>query len=331
MDTTPDESSYLTAALTALDSFPVEPEAVELVAHSENVTYRVAIRGSETDYSLRLHRPGYNSIEQLESERQWTGALSAAGIAVPKSLPTSTGDHFVLVDIPGADEQRYAGMTTWFKGEVLRNYLDSPSGTGERVRLFGRIGELAAALHIQATGWDEPPGFTLQRLDLDGLLGKEPFWGRFWEHENVTAAEERLLRNVRERLRDKLGEYGVRGDNFSVIHADLHPDNIVYDGEDLALIDFDDAAYGWHMYDIASALIDDSAAPDLPAISTALLDGYQKHRKLADRDINMLRTFLLIRGMAIIGWFHQRPEHEEAAYFEEIKEWVIAECESNEW
>ena len=116
MDTTPVESIYRTAALRALDSFPVEPEAVELVAHSENVTYRVAVRGSETDYSLRLHRPGYNSIEQLESERAWTQALSAAGIAVPESLPTRNGEHFVLVDIPGANEQRYAGMTTWFDG-----------------------------------------------------------------------------------------------------------------------------------------------------------------------------------------------------------------------
>jgi Ser/Thr protein kinase RdoA (MazF antagonist) len=311
------------AALTALDRFPVEPEAVELVAHSENVTYRVAVRGTETDYSLRLHRPGYNTIEQLESERAWTRALSAAGIDVPKSLASRGGEHFVLIDIPGANEQRYAGMRTWFKGQTLRDYLDSPSG--------GRIGELAAALHNQATSWQEPPGFTLQRLDLDGLLGKAPFWGRFWEHKHLTATEERLLRKVRARLRDTLADYGARRDNFSVIHADLHPDNIVYDGDDLALIDFDDAACGWHMYDIASALIDDSAAPDHPAISTALLDGYQKHRPLADRDIDMLHTFLLIRGMAIIGWFHQRPEHTETAYFDEIKQWVIAECESNEW
>ena len=331
MDTTPIDSGYLTAALTALDSFPVEPESVELVAHSENVTYRVAVRGSDTDYSLRLHRPGYNSIEQLESERAWTRALSAAGIAVPESLPTHQGKHYVLVDIPGADEQRYAGMTTWFEGQTLRDYLDSPTGAGERVPLFGRIGELAAALHNQATSWNEPPEFTLQRLDLDGLLGRAPFWGRFWEHENVSVAEEKLLRKVRERFRDALSAYGVRRDNFSVIHADLHPDNIVYDGNDLALIDFDDAAYGWHMYDIASALIDDSSAPDLPVISNALLDGYQEHRPLADRDINMLRTFLLIRGMAIIGWFHQRPEHEETAYFDEIKQWVVAECETNEW
>ena len=55
------ESCYASATLKALESFPVEAEKVELIAHSENVTFRVSVRGSDTDYVLKLHRPGYNS------------------------------------------------------------------------------------------------------------------------------------------------------------------------------------------------------------------------------------------------------------------------------
>jgi len=127
----------------------------------------------------------------------------------------------------------------------------------------------------------------------------------------------------RERIFRRIGE---RPDNFSLIHADLHPENIVCNGEDLSLIDFDDSAYGWHMYDIASALIEDRLAPGFGALREALLEGYREHRPLEGRDVDMLSAFLLIRGMAIIGWFHQRPEHTGSGYFEEVKNWVIAEC-----
>lgn len=106
------DSCYTPAALKALERFPVDADNIDLIAHSENVTFRVSVRSDDTDYVLRLHRPGYNSIEELNSERIWIGALNEAGISVPGSLLTRKGRHFELIDIPDTGEQRYAGMTT---------------------------------------------------------------------------------------------------------------------------------------------------------------------------------------------------------------------------
>jgi len=324
------ESCYMPAALKALESFPVDVEDVELIAHSENVTFRVSVRGGTTDYVLRLHRPGYNSKEELDSERTWTRALKKAGIPVPASLPTHHGDYFALIDIPGAGKQCYAGMTTWFEGSSLSDHLETSSDGVERERIFRRIGKLAATIHNQSTRWKEPPGFTRRRLDLDGLLGEAPLWGRFWENADLTRAEADLLLRARERVRAALRAYGKERDNFSLIHADLNPDNIVCNGEDLALIDFDDSAYGWHMYDIASALIEHRFSRGSGVLSEALLEGYREYRPLAERDVDMLPAFLLIRGMALVGWFHQRPEHAGSSIFEEVKKWVLGECDSSE-
>jgi Ser/Thr protein kinase RdoA (MazF antagonist) len=324
------ESCYASAAVKALESFPVDAENVELIAHSENVTFRVSVRGGDTDYVLRLHRPGYNSIEELNSERIWAKALKEAGISVQDSLPTSQGQNFELVEIPGAGEQRYAGMTTWLEGTPLSDHLETCPDRAERSRMFRRIGEIAATMHNQTTRWKEPPGFTRRRLDLDGLLGEAPLWGRFWEHTALTEAEQALLLRARGEVRAALSAYGERPDNFGLIHADLHPDNIIYDGAELALIDFDDSAYGWHMYDIASALFEYTLAPDFEALRAALLDGYREHRPLPMKDVEMLPVFLLIRGMAIIGWIHQRPEHAGWDFFKQVKNWVIGECKYNE-
>lgn len=313
---------YTRAARQALESFPVEAEGIEFVSYSENVTFRVTARGGDTDYVLRLHRPGYNSLEELDSERMWTSALSEAGIRIPESLPTRGGRHFELIDIPGTGGQRYAGMTTWIEGSLLSENLASGIGGEERERVYREIGALAAAIHNQSTGWKEPPGFVRRRLDLEGLLGEEPHWGRFWEHEELTAAEQEQLLKARDTARARLSDYGAKPDNFGLIHADLHPENIVYDGGELALIDFDDAAYGWHLYDIASALIEGKFTADIDA-AAAIVDGYREHRPLSERDLDLLPTFLLVRGMATIGWFHQRPEHAGSEYFENVKTWVL--------
>jgi Ser/Thr protein kinase RdoA (MazF antagonist) len=323
------ESLYTSAALQALERFPVKAEKTELITHSENVTFRVWVRNSDTDYVLRLHRPGYNSIEELDSERVWVRALNDAGVSVQESLLTCQGKHFDLIDIPGAGEQRYAGMTTWLEGTPLSDYLGTYSDKAEQERIFNRIGEIAAAIHNQSTHWTEPPGFERRRLDLDGLLGDTPFWGRFWEHADLTRPEQAMLLQARHNARIALEAYGERPENFSLIHADLHPDNIVHNGGHLSLIDFDDSAYGWHMYDIASILIEYIRAPDFETLCAAVLEGYREHRPLVRRDLEMLPTFLLVRGMALIGWFHQRPEHAGSEYFVEVKNWVLEECDSN--
>ena len=320
------ESCYTPAALKALESFPVDAEKIELIVHSENVTFRISVQGSDNDYVLKLHRPGYNSIEELDSERIWVEALNDVGISVQDSLLTCQGQHFALVDIPGTGEQRYAGMTTWLEGTLLSDHLETRSEGAERDRVFRRIGEIVATIHNQSTCWKESPGFKRRRLDLEGLLGEAPRWGRFWEHADLTKSERALLLRRRQDVRIALNEYGERPNNFSLIHADLDADNIVHNGDDLALIDFDDSAYGWHMYDIASALIDDWRAGDFDAVRAALLDGYREHRPLSGRDVGMLQAFLLIRGMATIGWFHQRPEHTGWEYFEKLKYWVLEEC-----
>ncbi len=87
------ESRYTFTAVKALECFSIQPENIELIAHSENVTFRVAPRDSDTRYALRVHRPDYNTLDELESERKWTSALKDAGIAAPEAFLTRQGHH----------------------------------------------------------------------------------------------------------------------------------------------------------------------------------------------------------------------------------------------
>jgi len=321
--------AFTDAAWKAVEHFPIDAVGIEPVMQSENVTFRVTARDGGADYVLRLHRPGYNSIEELESERLWVHALKETGIPVQDSLRTRRGGNFTQVQIPGVGETRYAGMTTWLEGIPLGNFLESCTDGSERKRMFARFGGIAAAFHNQSDGWQTPPGFSRRRLDLESLLGEAPFWGRFWDHPELNHSERALLLNVRQGLRETFKAYGEKPGTFSLIHADFTLDNIIYDGNHLAVIDFDDAAYGWHMYDIASLLIECVHYSDFRQLRDALLEGYRQQRKLDLQDANMLSDFLLVRGMAIIGWFFQRPEHANSEDFDDVKSWVLDACASH--
>jgi Ser/Thr protein kinase RdoA (MazF antagonist) len=100
---------------------------------------------------------------------------------------------------------------------------------------------------------------------------------------------------------------------------------LVNDGG-LTVIDFDDTGFGWHLYDIAVALIHHQGTADYAAVEAAFMRGYRRLRALPDADLARLPMFLLMRGMVQIGWYHQRPELGVTPNFHRMKDDVCARC-----
>ena len=115
-------------------------------------------------------------------------------------------------------------------------------------------------------------------LDVDGFVGESPFWGRFWEEPRLGSSERRLIESARIKVQAVLSRYEKRADGYSLIHADLHPGNILFDGSRLHLIDFDDAGFGWHIYDLAVALFYYQSRRDFDSILKALVFGSSSAR-----------------------------------------------------
>ena len=321
---------YTPAALAALSHFPVKAENVELIAVSENVTFRVVDEADGQALVLRLHRPGYHSLEALDSERLWTTALNNAGIPVPRAISALDGRYYVPVTVPSSGERRFAGMLGWTNGELLSDVIAREADTRRLQDYFGQLGAILGAMHVQSSAWRPPPGFTRHHLDIEGLMGEAPFWGQFWEHPVLTQSDRSLLLETRSKIRGALSRYGTDRGHYSVIHADLHSGNVLIDEGRLTVIDFDDTGFGWHMYDIAVALKHQHGTPLYPVVRDALLRGYRSVRALNAGHEAMLAMFLLIRGMAVIGWLYQRPElasAEHQEYLQRTRSMVVEQCE----
>lgn len=314
------------AARAALKAFPIEASDLTMVSLAENVTFKVDDRNGCGTYVLRLHRPGYHTLDELISERAWIRALGEAGIEVPAPLLARDGQDYVPVVVPATGEQRFAGLARWSEGRLLSEVLADTSDEHVVENYFYQLGALTASMHNQASAWRPPPGFKRHALDSDGLMGDAPHWGPFWEHASLTTGERSLLLEVRSRMREMLARLSRDPAVYSLIHADMHPGNILVDGDRLTVIDFDDAGFGWHNYDIAVVLTYWQAKPNAMDIDRAFLAGYRAVRRLPDDAPTMVSLFRLIRWMASLGWFHQRPELKRPAVFEERKAWVLEQC-----
>ena len=113
---------------------------------------------------------------------------------------------------------------------------------------------------------------------------------------------------AREVIATTLASYGKPKETYSMIHGDLHMHNLIVGEHDLHVIDFDDAGFGWHQYELAVALNGHSGRKEFPAIVAALLKGYRSHRAFDAEAEALLPMFLLIRTLVLLGWIHQRPE-----------------------
>jgi Ser/Thr protein kinase RdoA (MazF antagonist) len=291
--------AQITPSVKAWDIVPID---IKLASHSENIVYKFTCANGDV-YALRIHRPGYHSLQELNAEQMWTEALANAGIDVPVAIPAITGQYFVPVPCNGG--MRYAGLIRWLKGEAMVNAASDPS---RRRELYTQLGEVCARMHNQAAGWQPPQGYTRPHLNVAGLLGESPFWGQFWLAEALSPSQQKRVIAIRDQLRTQLLAYGEPKATYSMIHADMHHDNVMVDGNHLAVIDFDDAAFGWHQYDLAVALWKVAPTDDFEVLVKAMFEGYRRQRSISTQDVDMLPTFLLVRSLAILGWADARRE-----------------------
>jgi len=189
-----DDTTAYAIAKESLPFWDLAESQLQLISRSENIVFRVDDHAGKR-YVLRIHRPGYHTLNELNAEQEWTTALNESGLSVPVAVQTrgkqNNDQWYVPITVPESDEMRYVGLAEWFEGTPLRQLLEEEVKPDMFAHYFEQLGQIAARIHNQSAEW--MPASTNQRHRLDA--------------------------------------------QYSLIHADLHPGNLLIKDDVLHVID----------------------------------------------------------------------------------------------
>jgi Ser/Thr protein kinase RdoA (MazF antagonist) len=285
-------------ARVAVVQFGIASDApVELVNVSENHTYRVEDPSTGTRYALRLHRPGYRTVAEIESELDWIEALRRDGIVpTPPIVAATDGSRVVLARAPGV-QPRNAVMFEWLDGTVV----DLDDGEAALVQ-FETLGAISARMHRHVRRWRRPGRFMRPPWDYDCSIGPRGHWGAWQDGLGIGPEERRQLEALDATIKARLERFGQGADRFGLIHADMRLANLLINGPEVVVIDFDDCGFSWLMYDFATTVSFIEDHPRVPELRNAWVRGY---RTIADLDAASeaeLQTFVMLRRLLLVAW-----------------------------
>lgn len=305
------------SALGAWDLGRVED--VALLAERENAVFSVATARGR--YVARVHRAGYHTDDQLRSQVAWMRALADAEVVdTAPVVDTTEGEVFVVAEHDRVPEARQVSVLAFAPGDQLSERLER-ADTEEAVGMYREVGALVAAVHDHAEGWVRPDGFRAFRWDVDGLLGDQPIWGRFWDLDQLDREGRAVMTEFRRRAVEQLDAFGPASDRFGLIHNDLLAENLLVADRRLILLDFDDCGDGWLLTDLCPALVSVSTRDDYLELRNSLIDGYRSVRALDDGQVALLPLFFALRMATYAGWLDTRRH---TRFARELGEVIVA-------
>jgi Ser/Thr protein kinase RdoA (MazF antagonist) len=297
----PDLRPLHARAQLALQHYNLPPlHALKMVNLSENATFKLTVDDGRS-FALRLHRPGYHTRAAIQSELAWLMALRRDGVATTP-IPVAGKDGELIQHVDG----HHVVLSVWESGV-------EPAIDQDLSAAFATLGEVAARMHLHVQHWSRPPDFERFTWDFESSLGETaPHWGRWQQGMGVDAAKRKLFGRTVDLIGRRLGDYGKDAQRFGLVHGDLRLANLLLDGEQVKVIDFDDSGFSWFMYDAATPVSFHEHEPQVPALLEAWKQGYRRVMPLAKADETEIPSFVMLRRLLLVAWIGSHHETELA-------------------
>ena len=286
-------------AKQALPDYSLEAAKLTTLAHTENTTFKVITLNNS--YVLRVYRHNKHSIAEIESELIWlTSLLYDTNIIVPRPIPNKQNSLFTIATAPGILEPRYCVLFPWLPGRFVRTKFTN--------KTIKQVGEFLAKLHNYSQKFFAPPGFERPMWDEDGLLGSFPI-NLPMESEALLPAERKVLNSAALQIRKDLAKLDKNERSFGLIHGDLHFGNCKFHRSKIQVLDFDDCAWGYYLYDLAITLYYLRRLENFNALRTSFLAGYQTRRSLPQQYEFYLEAMIAARRLELMRSLFERQDN----------------------
>ncbi|MDH4573724.1 phosphotransferase enzyme family protein [Salinicola acroporae] len=299
-----DNASLFRLAEAAIARYPSAYQSTpSLLCRSENATFSLHDTHGNR-YALRLHRGGYHQHQDIVSELSWLAALRDIGLQVPEPVTAADGETVLTLALDDG-ESRHAVLFGWIEGEMPTNAVDP--------RAFRRLGEITAQLHRHSRGWRRPSGFKRIVWNHQTMVGERGHWGRWQDAPHLDPKDWPIIERALGRIAGELERYGQSPERYGLIHADLRLTNLLIEGDDTKVIDFDDCGLGWYMHDLAAALSFEEHHPSALAWVDHWLEGYRQIADLDQADLDIIPAMIAQRRIQLLAWVGSHAQTQQVA------------------
>jgi Ser/Thr protein kinase RdoA (MazF antagonist) len=164
-------------------------------------------------------------------------------------------------------------------------------------------------LHHHARRFRPPADFARPRYDWEGLFGDHSSYNPGDGAALFTSEQQVVFAATAERLRQVMAAIGQASTAFGLIHADFIPSNMLFQGDTVSAIDFDDCGWGYFLYDLAPAMWQFREDPRRRMLCDALWAGYTAINPLTVQDREIIEAFVAARHLASCRWIAGNRNH----------------------
>ena len=283
--------------------YNIEQEyAISLLKYSENYTFLIELENEKR--ILRVNRPNYHTLEELNSEVVWMDMLSAeTDLILPEIIVGKNNELIKSFQSENSGITYYCSLFSFMSGTIVKNI-----NKAELLKKMAGIGEITSKLHSYVIN----NNVNLKRFEwnYETLFGDGARWGDWREFKGLTLDNFSTIKKCLFISKNRLESFGKGTRKYGLIHSDLHLSNIITDGNILKVIDFDDCGYSWYLYDLGCSLVEYSDG--LEELIQAWIVGYEKIKTLTIEEKAELPTFILMRRIVRLAWLSSHSDSDTA-------------------
>ena len=250
----------------------------------ENRVFQVGIE-DERPVVAKFYRPGRWSDEAIHEEHAFSTELADMDIPV---VPPLTLD----------------GKTLHTAGHFRISVSPCRGGRApdlDNRDLMRQLGRLIARIHLAG---EAKPFSHRPRLDVDsfGVRSADYLLDNDFIPEEMVDVYDGIVDHLLDGIESCFDRAG--GVNEIRLHGDFHPGNVLVNGEQLHIVDLDDARTGPAVQDLWMFLSGDRNE-QTPQLDT-LLQGYLEFREFDARELHLIEALRTMRIMHYAAWLARR-------------------------
>lgn len=258
-----------------------KPINMQLINNQINCVYR--FESNNEGYYLRITHEQIRPYKELRAALDFQNHLFLNAAPVCQAIKSRNG---VFIEIVTQDELEFS---TQICLEVPGNIIDFNDYHKEK---YIKWGAALATLHRAAQSY--APNTHHFRT-----------WEDLWkETANYLPQEHQEIKDLHQQISIKFNQLTPSISNFGLTHGDHRPGNVLFDGNQVHVIDFDEPVYHWFMADIAKPFLDlcDRPYGNWKQLFDWYIEGYRTILPINEAELEQINWFTQMKSLDIYLW-----------------------------